>query len=49
MSNNLVAIGTSGTIGSAITKRLLQLYPNANIYVFSRTKVTDCIKNVVYE
>lgn len=49
MSNNLVAIGTSGTIGSAIIKRLLQLYPNANIYAFSRTKVTDCIKNVVYE
>ncbi|MFV9925330.1 MAG: hypothetical protein AB8U93_06965 [Francisella endosymbiont of Hyalomma scupense] len=25
------------------------MYPNANIYAFSRTKVTDCIKNVVYE
>ena len=49
MSNNLVVIGASGAIGIAITKRLLQLYPNANIYAFSCTKVTDCIENVVYE
>ncbi|MFV9931322.1 MAG: hypothetical protein AB8V10_02490 [Francisella endosymbiont of Hyalomma asiaticum] len=25
------------------------MYPNANIYAFPRTKVTGCIKNVVYE
>ena len=29
MSSNLVVIGASGSIGSAVIKRLKQLYPNA--------------------
>ncbi len=49
MSGNLVVIGGSGAIGHAVIKRLRQLYPNANIYVFSRAKVVDCVEGVVYE
>ncbi|WP_082264074.1 SDR family NAD(P)-dependent oxidoreductase [Francisella tularensis] len=49
MSGNLVVIGGSGAIGNAVIKRLRQLYPNANIYAFSRTKVVDCVEGVVYE
>lgn len=49
MSSNLVVIGASGSIGSAVIKRLKQLYPNANIYAFSRAKVVDCVEGVVYE
>ncbi|AEB28193.1 SDR family NAD(P)-dependent oxidoreductase [Francisella hispaniensis] len=49
MSGNLVVIGASGAIGSAVTKRLSQLYPNANIYAFSRAKVVDCVEGVGYE
>lgn len=49
MSGNLVVIGASGAIGHAVIKRLRQLYPNANIYAFSRAKVVDCVEGVVYE
>ncbi|BCL54111.1 hypothetical protein JPFTNV_19960 [Francisella tularensis subsp. holarctica] len=49
MSGNLVVIGGSGAIGNAVIKRLRQLYPNANIYAFSRAKVVDCVEGVVYE
>ncbi|QWU99638.1 SDR family NAD(P)-dependent oxidoreductase [Francisella salimarina] len=49
MSSNLVVIGASGSIGSAVIKRLKQLYPNANIYAFSHSKVIDCVEGVVYE
>lgn len=49
MSSNLVVIGASGSIGHAVTKRLRYLYPDANIYAFSRAKVVDCVEGVVYE
>ena len=49
MSSNLVVIGASGSIGHAVTKKLRYLYPDANIYAFSRFKVIDRVKNVTYE
>ncbi|MED7818729.1 MULTISPECIES: SDR family NAD(P)-dependent oxidoreductase [unclassified Francisella] len=48
MSSNLVVIGVSGSIGHAVTKRLRYLYPDANIYAFLRTEVTNCVERVVY-
>lgn len=48
MSSNLVVIGVSGSIGCAVTKRLRYLYPDANIYVFSRSIVADHLEGVVY-
>lgn len=48
MSINLVVIGASGSIGNAITKRLRDLYSDANIYAFSRSKVADRVDGVVY-
>ncbi|MEY8702650.1 SDR family NAD(P)-dependent oxidoreductase [Francisella philomiragia] len=48
MSGNLVVIGVSGSIGCAVTKRLRYLYPDANIYVFSRSIVADRLEGVVY-
>lgn len=47
-SNNLVVIGASGSIGCAVTKRLRYLYPDANIYVFSRSIAADRLEGVVY-
>ncbi|API86208.1 SDR family NAD(P)-dependent oxidoreductase [Francisella uliginis] len=49
MSSNLVVIGASGSIGHAVTKKLRYLYPDANIYAFSRTEVVDCVEGVVYQ
>ncbi|MED7787735.1 SDR family NAD(P)-dependent oxidoreductase [Francisella sp. 19X1-34] len=49
MSSNLVVIGASGSIGHAIIKRLIYLYPDANIYAFSRSKVNNCVEGVVYQ
>lgn len=44
--NNIAVIGSSGTIGSAFIRRISELYPEAQISGFSRTKQTSDIENI---
>lgn len=48
--HNIAVIGSSGTIGSAFIRKLSELYPDAQIYGFSRNKQTSNIQNAkIYE
>lgn len=48
MLNNIAIIGASGTIGNAFAERLAQLYPGADIHLFSRNELKTNIKNTTH-
>ncbi len=48
MFNNIAIIGSSGAIGSAFTKQLAGLYPDATIYAFSRSSSGNLAKNAIH-
>lgn len=48
MLNNIAIIGASGAIGTAFTTQLSASYPDANIHLFSRTKIKNFTNNTQY-
>ncbi|MFN3235329.1 MAG: SDR family NAD(P)-dependent oxidoreductase [Gammaproteobacteria bacterium] len=48
MIHNIVIIGSSGAIGSALTAILSTTYPNATIYALSRQAPQKFQKNIIY-
>ena len=46
--NNIAVIGSSGAIGSAFIRKLSELYPEAQICGFSKSKQTSDINNVKF-
>ncbi len=46
--NNIVVIGSSGAIGSAFIRNFSELYPDAQIFGFSKSNQTSNINNVKF-
>lgn len=49
MHQNIVIMGSNGAIGSAMTQKASELYPDAMIHAFSRTLPEQKIANVIHK